>query len=301
MKKAVLLFFLLCTHSAQARIELVLPGDKPHPYLVELFTVLGLQHEGTASHMSQVASENLRRKGTQERWEMQEIYQEKRDQLMPILEKLGVLYEVHPSLSYYDYILIHGALVPRMRDRLRFLDELWGKGLRAKKIVFLTSERPLHQDLENNDVLFNKDHSSVLFREDWVQYPLSPQTEADGAKLAWDQVITHPSLRFKKVHYVVVPMIENKETGALRRAHTGDTVEAWLDTDPKIGKYLAISNNPYISYQDQIMRNILRKKGYLEQGATLETVGPSADISIPLAVHLDAVSQWLYREVDAFF
>lgn len=295
-KKATLLFFLLNIHCVYARVELVLPKDKPHPYLVELFAVLGLKHDGTASQMSQIAREKLMRKPTQERWEMKEIYQEKRDQVFLILQRLGVINAVQPSLSSYDYILVHGALVPRMRDRLKFLNDLWARGIRANEIIFLTGERPLNKELENNDVLFNEKFSSVSFRKGWVKPLLSPKTEADAAKVIWDQVITHPDLRLKKVKYIAVGMIKNKDTGVLTRPHTGHTVEAWLDTGPKMGKILAISNNPYISYQDQVMRNILKKRGYLNQQIILETVGPSAAPSTSLAVHLDNVSQWLYRE-----
>ncbi|MCX7337903.1 MAG: hypothetical protein NTX76_01290 [Alphaproteobacteria bacterium] len=276
--------------------------NKPetHPHLLELFSVLGISHDGTVPDITQLCQKLFRRKPGQERWQMEEIYSDKREKLLPILQKLGVLDEIRPFLNQYDTILINGGLVSRMRVRLKFLDEQWAKQVRAKHIVFLVSDRPLDPIKESIEVINNPQNSTIPFRPGWsaAVASVTPKTEADAAKIVWDQIITQPGLRRTKVHYVRAPMIMDEKTQIVKRPGTIDTMNAWLDTKPTPGKYLVISNNPFILYQCQVIKNALKKRGYSGNGAYLEATGPAADKDTPISVHMDNIALWLEAKAD---
>ena len=292
-KLLFILFFMGCPMSQ----TLSSPLNTPPPDLLKLLATLGIQHDGTLVGINKIAQEKFLRKPGQERWEMEDIYEDKRSLILPLLEKLVVIHAVFPSSRHYGTIIIHGAVVETMRQRLKFLDMLWAQGIRGDEIVFLTGERPLDPTLENEEKLSNQELSAIPFKPGWCRKIPIPSTEADAASLVWDQVISHPDLQKKKVHFVRAPMKHNPMTGKPQRPSTKDTVLAWIATEPKVGKILAISNNPYIPYQHQVMLNILEQEGVLKKGVTLETVGPAANSDTLIAVHLDNLARWIYAQV----
>lgn len=297
MKTFQKLFFILFFMGCPMSQTLSSPLDTPPPDLLKLLAILGIQHDGTLVGINKITQEKFLRKPGQERWEMEEVYEDKRFLILPLLEKLGVIYAIFPSSQHYDTIIIHGAVVETMRQRLRFLDTLWSHGIRGEEIVFLTGERPLDPILENEEKVFNQEFSAIPFRSGWCRKNLTPSTEADIAPLVWDQVISQPDLRKKTAHFVRAPMKYDPTTGQSHRPSTKDTVLAWLATSPKMGRILAISNNPYIPYQHQAMLNILEQEGVLKKGVTLETVGSGANSDTLIAVHLDNLARWIYARV----
>ena len=60
---------------------------------------------------------------------------------------------------------------------------------------------------------------------------------------------------------------------------------------------LAISNNPYILYQDAVFRNALVCKNYYKNPTYLETIGPSSSPEKKLSVHMDNIARWLYESI----
>ena len=301
-KHLAIVIALLCTSKTCLSANLIQEGGTPSPTLIKLFNTLQLEHDHTVENLNKIAQEKFLRKPGQERWHMEDKYGEERDKILSILKELKVLEEIRPSLKHYNFIVVHGATVEFMRKRLKFLDTLWSDGVRADKIVFLTGERPLDPQQESEDVLFNQSYSSIPFRAGWSRPLKTPQTEAEGAKLAWDQVTSNNDLRQKDFQLISVPMIE--EQGKMRRPPTADTVSAWLKEEPSLlqdqpVKILAISNNPYIPYQDQTVRAIFKKKGVDIEKISLETVGPAAGQDDSIAAHLDNIARWLYTEVNA--
>lgn len=296
-------------------------NSAPSSALIKLFDALKVPHDGTASGLNAVAQSTFLRKKGQERWQMEELYEDKRNILSPVLKELGVLEEIDPSFDVYtcaDYIFIHGGLMERMRLRLNFLNTLWPKlSNHVKKhvrVVFLAGGRKLDREKESPKMLLDPKFSSVPFRPHWKVPKTLPSTEAQAARLACEQVITDPDLR-KKVFFITAPTPKNQP-----RANTNDTITAWVRSfknfqrnphsvsskerifwtnakNPAHAKILAISNNPYIPYQDQVFRNALVQNGFLKQGAQLETIGPRASTETPIAVHLDNIARWLYESV----
>jgi len=296
-KKILFIFLYIFTLLPQAISASLLIGDKPSSALVQVFNILGIKTDGTAQSLNKIAQKDFLRKSGQERWEMGKKYDDKRDQLLPVFKELGVIDVVWPSAQQYQHIIIHGSTVTGMRQRLAFLNVLWNQGIRGENIVFFVGERPLDPKKESRKILLHQKFSDIPFREGWQPPEKMPKTEADAAVLLWDQIISNEDLRIKNVLFIRVPMIRGSETGKLRRAQTKDTIEAWLDKSPISGKCLAISNNPYIPYQDQTMLKTLCERN-CDRQLQVETVGAAADTDISVAVHMDNIARWLYTELQ---
>jgi len=77
-----------------------------------------------------------------ERWEYTSIHEDKRDELAPIFEAMGLISEIAPQHTHYDYALIIGATKPSIEKRIAYLEQCL-QTITIDNIVFLTGMRPL--------------------------------------------------------------------------------------------------------------------------------------------------------------
>ena len=278
MYKFIIIAACTCLFTSQIVWSgVLLTNGKPSVQLLQVFEILNLKHDGIAKGINEVAQKELLRKPGQERWQMEDTYEAKRKELLPVFVKLGMQTEIRPKHKSYEYIIVYGGAVPRMKIRLRFLEELWRNGVRGNEIVFLAGERPLDQTFEI---------------EDWKTTNDIPATEAEAAKRLWKELISDPDLSSRQVNFVIVPML------GTRRPGTVDIVKAWVGQSPKAGKWLAISNNPFISYQDLTMRGVLLKSELYKTRVELETVGRTAPEVTRVSEFLDNLARVLYIEIN---
>ncbi len=274
---------------------IVSPQGKPNAALLEVLKVLELLHDGTLNSIVAITQKKFLQTSPdgqrRERWELEEIMPEFRKKLMPHLDKLGMVDEIPPSKEKYDGVFMLGELVLGVRERLSYLSRLWEKGTRFDKIIFLGGERPLMDSgRETPKTLLDRNNKELPIREDWLPPNALPTTEFGMMKLVWDQAKLPQGLKEVKVEFVNAPLIYNPKTGRVDRPTTKDTIEKWLETNPREGKFLAISNNPYIGYQHSVL------KTYLPRGFQVETVGPKAPLNLPLSFYLGEMARWLYQE-----
>jgi hypothetical protein len=279
---------------APAYTPLIESDGSPSRILRRLFETLKLKAE-TVENMNTIAQKDFLRKPNQERWEMDDRYEKQKADIYPILQALGVTHEIVPSQGMYEsvnYVCLHGARVTTMRDRIKFLLDHWKKFPVASKerikVVFFAGDRALDAKIEGADVLLNPQFA----RPGWIAPKVLPTTEVSAAELLWDQMVDNEALR-QKVSFVQAPL---KEDG--KRPTTGDTIIEWINSshvDLDSAHILAISNNPYIPYQDLVFINILLDKGF--RAKALETVGSAANPDTSIAVHLDNIARWLYESI----
>jgi hypothetical protein len=231
--------------------------------LLDLLTLMNVPHNGT--HESIVAETQARwiRPAGKERWEIPDL-PEKKEKIIEYADQLGFIRERLPSKQRYNYGIVMGATVFRMQKRLHFLIELWKKGIRVEKLVFLTGERPLDPLVESlTDVC---------------------KTESQAAHYIWEHAEVPLKMRALPITFIDVPM-----KGSVRPS-TGDTVGAWIKTGPAPGSCLLISNQPYCLYQDAAARKLF------PQPFDIETVGEEASLkSLNAAVVLDTIARYLYN------
>ncbi len=268
--------------------------SNPSPQLLDLLTATDVKHDGTltgivrATQFSQNEGGWLRTLG-KERWEVKEVFSEKREQLMAILDKLGVIQEIEPTDICYDYAVILGATVHRVRSRLQHLVELWKKGVRFGSIVVLTGQRLLDPGLESPKELLNKNNTMFPFKHGWQSTGDLPTAEAGMTKLVFEQSPLPAEWDNLSITFIDTPKQQTLD-GKLRRPNTQESIMHWLKTNPKAGSILAISNQPYVHYQDSAFRC------FLPDTFSLETVGKAVSSKERTSSLLDNMARWLYQE-----
>lgn len=261
----------------------------PRRPLVELLEILGVQHDGTIASI---------RNATQTCWyQAGKFSAEIRDTvntasrhagLMRFFAALRLCEKVVPRLPQYDHCLLLGATVTAVRRRLAFLRDQWNVphyGVRFRNLFLLGSERLLFSDKESPEILFNSENEDLPFNAFRLSSHELPTTEWEmmqfvhrTADLPWKK----ESVGFAYVHTPGV------------RANTGDTIQAWLkEFNPKPGSCLAVSSQPYVGYQEAVIRNILLEK------FPMEAIGSAAGESTPAAVYLDTLAKQIFEEAKA--
>lgn len=306
------------THPVHSRI--VDPKGQPTKNLLELLSLLGVENDGSLAGIVRATQERFFQRHedgrAKERWELDEIVpdtpvaasreiteeraQTLRERCMDILNELRLLDKVPPCWKSYDYALLLGGLVTRVRGRLVHLAKLWSNGcpemriayIRPEAMVFLGGERPLLPDKESMEVLLDSNNGVLPFRKGWTFSGDEPRTELEMMQLVWDQADIPNEMRELPVTWVNAQMKTDPDdpTGKrTTRPNTGDTIATWLaDYDPSPGHCLAISNQPHVAYQDAVLRTCLPTLRF-----TIETIGTAASLDHQLAFYLRELAGWL--------
>ncbi len=160
-------------------------------------------------------------------------------------------------------------------------------------MIVLGGLRPLDPAIETEHDLLNPDILGLSLRTDWHAPAQLPTTESEMMRFVFDQT----DLPFDRniITFIDTPM-QTKADGSLTRPTTADTVHSWLAQDPVPGSCLAISNQPFVCYQDTVIRTYLKD---LHSKFSIETVGEGVSESerndLKIAVTLDAIARWLYQ------
>ncbi len=271
--------------------DLLLTADsKPTPALEELLTFLKVSHDNSlASIVTQTQKLWLRQPG-KERWQVDDVQPESTNQVNNFARKLGLINEIKPSKKQYKYVFILGATFKRMRTRLAYVLKLWEQGITFDHLVFLVSERPLDATIESKEMMLDGKNGDLTFKENWQTPDQLPKTEYEAAQVIYDQSQLPEKFRAIPITFINSKMIKNSD-GTMRRATTGDTIIDWLATNPTHGDCLFVSNQPYVGYQDSVMRTYISNSfGFLE------TCGPQASDTTRNADILDDLARFLYQE-----
>lgn len=256
--------------------------------LLELLKIVGMEQknaEPTLSEINAFAQANLIRKG--ERWEAQtDRFERLKPQLFPLLTQLGFIDSAAPLYSEYEGAIVYGALLPRVRVRLQYLIDQWENGVRFNHIYFLGGERPLQKEIETEQALLTED--LLKFKKDWKNPAQIPQTETEMMRLVWEQTEIPEEMKQVQVHFINAPMKIDPKNGQLIRPNTADTVIFWLKESPVKGKYLGVTNSPYIVRQDLVTRT-LAGNGYL-----FDTIGPAARPHEKMIILLDELARVIF-------
>ena len=272
----ILSFLVGCAHvdpreqSAQETTEALTCTSckcEPTKPLLELLSLLQITHDGSLASIVSSTQSAWLRASTQERWHIVDRFEDLKPQIAPLLEKMGLMNARHAKHRSYEYAVVFGATYGSVQKRLAFLAHEWQRGVLFNEIIFLGSERPL----------------TAVERES-----VNAHTETEMMKLVYAELELPKGLRDLPATFVDSPMKRNKD-GSLARPNTGDTIIQWLKSKPIPCRILAVSNQPYVSYQHAVMKTIMPKD------FIVETVGIAAgDVSV--STHLDNLARLLYQE-----
>lgn len=213
-----------------------------------------------------------------ERWEMEKRFEDKKAQALPLLEEIGCVKTVRASKKEYTHALVLGAIGKTMQRRLDFLYEEWQRGVRFKEIFLLSGQRDLDPKMET--------------------IPEGVKTETELFVYLYNH---HPLKNCGLPMRVVDSPKEALPDGTVRRPNTGNTVRDWLALSPQPGSCLVISTQPYVGYQEAVVRFLV------PNSYQIECVGPQTENvyldtsafgnrDYPLAIYLDSITKWLLYE-----
>lgn len=266
---------------------------QPRDKLLQLFQTLSMpsldKSQKPIVQINAWSQNNLLRQG--ERWHQQtDDFESLKSQIKPFLTDLGFVKASFPKFKTYDGAIIHGASLTRVRLRLHYLIEQWQQGVRFSTLYFLGGERPLDPEIESWTVFMDKSSSPLKIKEGWLEPLHMPKTECEMMQIVWQQAEIPEDMRQNvKVYFVNASMKQDPNSGKWMRPTTDDTVQSWLAMNPSPGRYLAITNAPYVNRQDMVMRSIASKNyGF-------DTVGYGADEKEKMAIFLDELARLIFQ------
>ena len=214
----------------------------------------------------------------------------RKEQVMQILNELGMIAPWTPQRAQYDYVILPGSTVPSMKARLNWLAQQWRNGIRFQQLVVLTGQRPLTPGIDHisevmAELLPKKSSLPATFTG-----ANAPMHETEAARLLLYYYPYPQGMEKVPVKFVDSPRIW--QGGHWSRCHTATTVKDWLAYSPEPGSMLVISSQPSAHYQDAVFRREMPKSFNIETS----TAGMSRSFS--MAILLDAVATWL-RASDA--
>ncbi len=217
-----------------------------------------------------------------ERWEVPSKFQDQKKTFIPLLRDLGLVCKKMPAHNHYAYAIVFGGILSRVHTRIGFLANIWNQGVRFDQIVFLGSDRLLVDDIEGRIHLkkFLKSNK-VDFEKKKIRFP---QTEIELMEFVFEY--SKASQKLKKISKVSI----KTPHGSQGRAPTGESVEYWMNTNPKPGRLLLISSQPLIGYQSAISEPLF------SSDFPLDIVGAGVDPEkVEISQLLDALSDWTNR------
>lgn len=264
--------------------SLVTIDNTPNPALLELLQICRIEHDGSLEDIVKKTREAWKQQG-KERWEMEPIPGLQKKEIFDCLDRLHLLDEIPSPIQKFDYAFVQGALLGRVRMRIAYLIKQWERGVRFDKIVLLGGERPIHEQFESEAELLDRENRFLPFSEDWEFSGEFPKTEAEMMHFVYEQADLPKEMRKIPVEYVNAPMVQRD--GQIFRPSSQETFQEWLKTNPSPGSSIFISNQPYLGYHNAMIMKVLPEK------FSMITIGPKADESTSIQVHLDTIARWL--------
>lgn len=255
---------------------------RPRASLVALLQRAGMKNPKEIHQINEWAQQNLLRK--KQRWDPQDEekiarFAQIKSAIQPHLVELGFIEAIKPSFQTYEGALIHGATLSTVRQRIAYLVAQWQQGTRFATLYFLTGERVL-EPKEMEEIRGKNPPSSTSFLK----------TERDMIEMVWNQSEIPETMRTQlHVRFINTPMKKDLEQDKWLRPTTDDTVHRWMETAPPYGRYLAVSNAPYIVRQDLVVRAIA------SAGYSFDTIGYAASQNEKTFLLLDEVARTIFQ------
>jgi len=267
---------------------------QPTSTLLTLLKATNIKHDGTLQSIFTETQKYWLRPAGKERWETQTFFTVNHNNPSELFKELYLIQEIKPSNQHYNHVILLGSTVTSIRIRLSYLINTWNNGIRFDSINILAGQRPLDKTIESPEVLLNNTCQTLPFKQNWQLNGQLPSTETEMIKLVFDQADLPAEWNNIAINFVDTPM-QQTENGILRRPSTLDTIMEWVKLyNPKNGSILALSNQPYIGYQDSVLRNFLPKN------FTVETVGSDCINNQNIATILDSLARWIYNEYQMY-
>lgn len=247
--------------------------------MLTILDLMKIHHDGNLSDIVEKTQKAWLRKQGVQRWEMDKLITQHDAQLQQLFHDMGLYKEILPQNKHFKYLLILGATFPAMEKRFNFAINLYKSGIQFDTIVLLAGTRPCAPERNETTQTFLKFCNKTTMDRDI-------KTEMDVLKLIYDYIDMPEAMRNIPVVSIDVA---NADHAILT---TADIVNSWLRTNPTPGNCLAISCQPYVHYQNTVLKTLL------PQNYPVETVGTGCAPHDNIAVMLDNLARMLYQELQ---
>jgi hypothetical protein len=247
---------------------------------------MGISCESDLKNVVMITQQKWLRKN--DRAQLDEIDKKKEDYIYQ-LKDLGCVDKIFPSKKNYDYCLLLGGDYQTFISRLEYLIDRWEKGVRFNTLIFVGEYRLIDFEREKK-LLLNNSNKQIKEKA----HQKLPQTEIDMMKFVYENRDIPLQMRELKTLFISSPISGAPaivKNNVIQSSNIYDAILTWFNTQrPSPGSCLVVSSQPYVGYQESIVRSVLRN--YFE----VEAIGDGALSDTKVSVYLDNLARWLYQE-----
>lgn len=280
-----LAFFILFLISFFLEGAIVTPSGAPTEELLCVLKEFNISHDGRWETIVEKTQKLWKRSAEKERWEVEEYLDPHPKQTYELFCHVGMLDERKATTCCYDYALVLGATVEKVRSRLFFLKQEWERGVRFKKLVFLTGDRPL--TAQESKTLYDSPYPMRPFKPRGAP----PKNETEMMTVVFDQMVLPQAWDSMTVVVVDTPQREGK------RPNTEDTFRHWLTSNPHPGTTLIVSDQPFLGRADALAHKILPPNFTIETVGAGVTYSTFVDNKRAVPILLDELARWIYTHL----
>lgn len=216
-----------------------------------------------------------------ERWEISAGKWMKEDipELQKHLRALGMIDGVEPQNKTPDAVCILGASYPRMIKRIKYLEELAAKGFQPKFLILIAGERYVTVGVDGNQQELEA---------------IANEFEIDDYKLLTETHLIQKAYQDSSLYKKWPMHIIDTPRGDERRPTTPMTIRElndFLENHQDLKYIVFISNQPYVKYQEGMIRAVLKN---VESPVVFEVIGTQVEqpeVTLPL---IEGVGSYLY-------
>jgi hypothetical protein len=210
-----------------------------------------------------------------ERWKNQTnplntVMETNRSKLLKHFAALGQVHSIYPEKKTYEWALILSDIRSNARKRFEHFQQLVDVGNTFQNIALLSGGQPLEP-------------------EEMDGLPSEATTQTDMMIFEFNRLPCAP----KFTPLIIDSPMQTMPDGSIRRPNTDSTVKDFLATKPAIGACLALTNNPHIPRQTDVVRFYLDQEKYPTTGA-----GPAAESEEAIITHCGEFARGLYMALQ---
>lgn len=280
--------------------NLINKDGSPSVPFVALLQETGIEYNGTIEDVLAKTQKSWMRKEGLDRCNVIDIFQDKKEQIFPLLAQIGVInpIDIYPKKECFDYLFVHGGPLNYICSRIALMTTLLNRH-KFKTLVLLTGDRPLDAITESEEKILTIPYQYQI-DPDWnYQSAKTPTTEYEMNRIMFERA--QKPKKWKKAPIKLIttkePSIERTglrqvefvSVGAPDKINTATSILLWLKSKPteQPCSCLAVSNQPYVGRQDTLAQSLFPKN------FKITTVGNRSEEE-NVTLQLDNLARWLF-------
>ena len=222
------------------------------------------------------------RTGSQERWEVKppEWMMQNIEENFQNLKILGFVDAIKPTNTTIDTLCVLGSTMKGMENRINYSDLLYKDGLQVKSVILLAGERKVALGVDGT-----KEELTKIAADFQVDFSRLTETHLI------EEVYKNSHLHNKLPTYII-----DTKAGDLPRPTTQTTILElikWLKQHEDITNITFVSNQPYVKYQEAVIKEVLRNSNF---PMNFEVVGSARSEKEQIKAVIEALGSYIFAK-----